>query len=263
MYKKILLSMMGVVLAAAVVFASDTLKIRASQDYISTEAEIAQPFNTLVVNGDIDVVFDQQEEVSARIYGSENLVKLVRVNVNKGALYIGFDQPVIIRGRKDLQVRVTGPELSKIVTSDKGEVEIPRGLITQDLEIEASDRAEVSLKRVEAGNILVNASGRADVSVERILKANTLIARSSGHAELEFSGVADKVELENRSREDIDAGDLRAQFVSASAYGWGDISCRASEELTASAHSWGKVEYEGFPKELHKSGKTNRIVRED
>lgn len=263
MYKKILFSMMGVVLTAAVVFASDTLKVRASQDYISMEAEIAEPFNTLVVNGDIDVVFDQQEEVSARVYGSENLVKLVRVNVNKGSLYIGFDQPVIIRGRKDLQVRVTGPELSKIVTSDKGEVEIPRGLITQDLEIEASDRSEVSLKRVEAENILVNASGRADVSVERILKANTLVARSSGHAELEFSGAADKVELENRSREDIDAGDLRAQFVTASAYGWGDISCRASEELTASAHSWGKVEYEGFPKELHKSGKTNRIVRED
>ncbi len=263
MRKKLLVSILGLFLAAAPVFAGDTLKVRASQDYISTEVELTEPFDSLALDGDIDVVFEQQDEVSARVYGAENLVKLVRVNVKDSTLYIGFDQPVVIRGRHDLQVRVTGPELSKITVSDKGEVDVRRGLVTKDLEITASDRAEVSLSRVEAENILVEASGRADVSLERIVKVDNLVARSSGHAEMEFSGVADKVELENRSREDIDAGDLRAAVVNAATYGWGDISCRASKELNAAAHSWGKVEYEGFPEELHKSGKASRIVRED
>lgn len=263
MQKKLLLAVMGLLLAAAPLFAGDVLKVRASQDYISTDAEIEEPFDTLVVDGDIDVSFEQGDDLSARIYGAENLVKMVRVTSDGSTLRVGFERPVVIRGRRDLQVRLTGPELSKIVVSDRGEVDVRRGLATKDLEIEASDYAEVNLSRVEAENIVVNASGRADVSLERILKADNLTARSSGHAEMEFSGTAGNVELVNRSREDIDAGDLRAEVVNASAHGWGDISCRASKELNAAAHSWGKVEYEGFPEELHKSGKTNRIVRED
>ena len=263
MQKKLWLCLLGVLLLAAPVFSGDVLKVRASQDYISTEVEIEEPFDSLLVDGDIDVTFEQDDKVSARVYGSENLVELVNVRVEGSTLHIGCDRPVVIRGRRDLQVRVTGPELAKIVVSDRGEVDVRRGLITKDLEIDASDRAEVSLSRVEAENIVVTASDRADVSLSRILKADSLIARSSGHAELEFSGTAGTVELENRSREDIDAGDLRAEVVTASAHGWGDISCRASQELNAAAYSWGKVEYEGFPEELHKSGKTNRIVRED
>ena len=150
MQKKLWLCLLGVLLLAAPVFSGDVLKVRASQDYISTEVEIEEPFDSLLVDGDIDVTFEQDDKVSARVYGSENLVELVNVRVEGSTLHIGFDRPVVIRGRRDLQVRVTGPELAKIVVSDRGEVDVRRGLITKDLEIDASDRAEVSLSRVEA-----------------------------------------------------------------------------------------------------------------
>ncbi len=263
MLKKACMFIMGaLLLGMAPAFAGDTLKVRASQDYLSSDAKITEPFNAIVVDGDVDVNFEQAREVSARVYGAENLVKLVRAEVKDGVLYVGFNRPVVIRGKKELQVRVTGPELNKITVSGKGEVDVKRGLVTDELFIQASDRGEVNVSGLEARNIRVEASGRADVSLERIVKAASLTARSADRAELEFSGTVNSADFENRGSEDIDAGDLRASSVKAVTYGRGDISCRASVELDAASYGWGKVEYEGFPERLTKSGKTHRIVRD-
>lgn len=261
--KKWIICLLGVLAvgSASDAVAAKTEKITASNHYISKDVAGLPEFSALSVSDDIDVVFRQSVagQSAVNIYGADNAVDRVTVDVRNGVLNVQYDRPVMFRGEKKLTVSVSGPKLMRAAVSRGADLEI-KGAFTADmLELEAGGKSEISMESADVKMISVRAEGDSDIDLERVA-AGVLRVSVYGKSDADVNGTVTQAILENHGSGDIDAEDLRAQNVQAIVHGSGDIKCFAAQKLDAQANGRGTIEYKGMPSELKKSGSVKKIM---
>ena len=295
MYKKL-----GVlVLLSAVLVLPATARPRmvvGNGQYVSHDMMEVAPFSKLVVNGQTEVEFWQTEDESYQmsVSGPENLVELVEVNSQDGALTIRYKEPLLVMGDHHLRVAVMAPKIERVEVHEAGEVKFTGPLAVADLTVLADGKGEIDFDAVQAGavrvevqgdaevdftaltcqalhvdatqtatfdaqrtdcnSVSVKASNRANVSISG-LNGQNIVAESWHSSEMELKGKVSSATLTARGRSELDAGSLQAENADVMAESSARIDVRVSDTLNAQTQGRGVVEYKGWPKQINRSGK--------
>lgn len=263
--KKIVCSILGVcaLFAAANIYAQEVVTIKASKNYIKRDITKLQAFEAVSIMDDIDVEFRQNADKDAAVYvyGSDNVLDIVRVSVVNGDLQVRFAQPTRIKGERRLKVIVAAPELSRVLVQNDGEFKLLGALTTDELDLQIVGKGKIALSSLKADTLNLKANGEGEVDIN-FMDIKNVKAAASDKAEIELKGIAGDMVLQNNGSETLDAENVRASKVKAIVNGSGDIKCFAIEQLDAQANGKGKLIYKGYPAQVNKMGDLKKIKQD-
>lgn len=205
-----------------------------SKNYITRDFKVSN-FDKLDLSTVADIQYTQSTDgsTSLQIYGSDNIVELVNVDVNDNTLVLKMKKKNI--NKADLKITISSPTLQSIKTSGVGSFDIKDQLVTTNLKI----------KNEGVGNFKIN-----NISCQELDLSN------EGVGNIHIQGKAEKASLISQGVGDVNAADLECKSVIATSNGVGNISCYATQSLIAKANGVGNISYKGNPaeKELKKNG---------
>ena len=183
-------------------------------------------FNAIEVAGAFDVYLSLGTTQSVVVEADENLLPLIRTEVIGSTLRIDNKKP--IHDPKSLKVFITVTDLKRIEVSGAVDLQTQNKLTLTELAIEISGATEATL----------------EIAVQK------LVISSSGGSELNFSGMANRVDLDVSGAVEIHAYELLAETVSLSISGAGEAEINVTKELNADISGAANVRYKGDPQKV-------------
>jgi hypothetical protein len=206
-----------------ILFASCSVLGEQGNGNVVKQERKVSPFNAIEVSGAFDVYLSLGTTQSVIVEADENLMTLIRTEVEGNTLKIDNKKP--IHDAKSLKVYITVTDLTKVELSGAVDLQTQNKLTLTGLELEISGATDAFL----------------DLSVQK------LEISSSGGSKLKFTGMANKVDLEVSGAADIHAFDLLAEIVTLNISGAGDAEINVTKELYAEISGAGTVRYKGEP----------------
>mgnify|MGYP001827631258 CR=1 FL=1 len=203
--------------------------VRGNRNVVTEDRKISNDYDAIKVQQGIHLYITQGSEASMRVEADENIMDLLRTEVNNDVLKIYFERNVY--KAKARNVYLTADQFSKLRTSSGAHVKSENTLNLSSLDIDSSSGSSVKIY-VKADHISSSASSGADIDV--FGKAETFSASAS-------------------SGSSIDADELEAIDVTARASSGAGIDVNVSGKLNAKASSGGDIDYEGNPKHIDKN----------
>jgi hypothetical protein len=211
-----------------------TKGITPSKNHITRDFKIGS-FDKLDLATIADVHYTQSTDgsVSLQIYGSDNLVELVNVDVKDNTLILSMKKKNIKKA--DLKINISSPDLQRVRSHGVGNFHIKDKIETTSL----------TVRNEGVGNVKIN-----DISCREL----DLCAEGVGN--ITIKGKAGKASLLSQGVGNIDAANLESKSVIATSGGVGNISCYATQSIDAKVSGIGNISYKGNPtnKQLKKSG---------
>lgn len=220
--KKMRLAMVAVAIlsltACRLVVGGNALKgegIRLTKDTVTAS------FDEISVCQGIRVVYVQREgRPQLRLEAYENVMPRISVRVEDGELHLSYDDVVSSVNDVETVVTVYAPSLRGIEVSSAARVETDSLVVADELEIDASSAAAVTLRGVSARKVSADASSAAKVTL---------------------AGSCRTVDFDASSAAKIDAAGLKAETGSAEASSAAHVETWVSGELQSEASSAGSV----------------------
>lgn len=237
---KSLIIFLNIALLSALSFAGGcnnrTPSISPSKNYISRNYKVTD-FSAVDISTVGDVYYTQSTdgETKLEIYGPDNIIDLIDVSIKNNTLYLTMEKKNRVRNVKKMKIMISTPDLNDITFNGVGNVNIDEGLTTTNLNIGHHGVGDVNIKGLSADELSVNSTG-------------------VGNARL--SGEVARATLNSRGVGNIDADELKANSVEAAARGVGNITCYATEAISATVDGVGSIKYKGSPadKRINKNG---------
>ncbi len=201
---------------------------------IITRTEKPGNFNSVSLDGVMDVVCKAGKELKIEIKGPDNVVPHVEYGIKGGKMSLKYKNGVKFKKNPGVTVYVTAPALNGYTITGVGDISAS-GLATDDLNITITGVGNVKADGIKADNADLSVTGVGNISIDGSAKS----------AKMSVSGVGD-----------INAYEFSAANVTASVSGVGNINCRAEETLKASAPGVGGINYKGSPRV---SGNKNKV----
>lgn len=201
----------------------------------STRDYQVKEFNKIEASTVGNLIYTQSKDgsTSLQISGPDNILELIQVKVKDHTLYLSLKKSNI-KNIKNLDIKVSSPDLAAIDFRGVGNVSIPEGLTTSALTLYSKGVGEVNLAHLKCDEVNVFCSGVGNIN----LKGSSTVAN------YESKGVGN-----------VDASGLEAERVTASSSGIGNIDCKASETLVATSRGIGNITYRGNAKaDINKKG---------
>lgn len=221
-----------------------------SGNYITKEIGIS-PFSAIKLSGSADIIYQQDANTHLEIYGSDNIISILKVYVDKNTLFIKYPTNINIRNRGTLEIRVSSPELNIMKINGSGNIQLTNGIQTKkDVEVSINGSGNIQGQKITCQKAAVSINGSGDIRFRQI-QNRTCSAHITGSGNIMFSGKTDNADFRIVGSGHIDALELQAKNVSSNITGSGDISCHASERLSAQFTGKGSLSYKGNPKEVN------------
>ncbi len=225
-----------VALSVIMVFSSCTAlgSIRPSSNTSTRDYQVKE-FNKIEASTVGNLVYTQSKDgsTSLQISGPDNILELIQVKVKDHTLYLSLKKSNI-KNIKNLDIKVSSPDLNIVDFRGVGNISIPEGLATSTLTIYSKGVGEVKVAQLKCDEVNVFCSGVGNIN----LKGSSTVAN------YESKGVGN-----------ISASGLEAQRVTANSSGIGNIDCHANETLVATSRGIGNITYRGNAKpEINKKG---------
>lgn len=201
---------------------------------IITRTEILGDFDSVSLDGTMNVVCTAGKEPKIEIKGPDNIVPLVVCSIKGGKLALAYEDGVKFKKNPGVTVYVTAPALNGYTITGVGDISAS-GLAADDLNITITGVGNVKADGIKADNADLSVTGVGNISIDGSAKS----------AKMSVSGVGD-----------INAYEFSAANVTASVSGVGNINCRAEETLKGSAPGVGGINYKGSPRV---SGNKNKV----
>ncbi len=190
--------------------------VMGSVDYKTQEAYNVESFSALVVQGQIEVEFQQaaEEAYTVSFNGPYNLADLVEIASKNGVLEIHYKEPIFVLGDQQLRVQVSAPVLKRIEIKEAGEIHIHAPLAVDELEIIAGGQAEIEIDELQAQAVRADLTGEAGVEIDR-LTCQTLQVTAADRASFDADRAdCDSVMTQANNRADIAITGLNGATVS-------------------------------------------------
>ncbi|MFK5889794.1 MAG: head GIN domain-containing protein [Flavobacteriaceae bacterium] len=213
--------------------------ISGNGDIETQERDISEDFTAIKVMQGIDVYLTSNNSTKLTVEADENIIDLLRTDVNNGTLKIYFEKNVWRATSRKVYLSV--PTLSSIVTTSGASVRFENTLKADKLSLRATSGADIY----------------AHVDVTDLNSATT-----SG-ADIKINGLAKNFEASATSGSDIKASDLKADYVTVRVTSGADIRVYALKEINAKATSGGNIRYDGDPKVVNKTKNSGGRIRRD
>ncbi len=224
-YKILTLLLLVLVTTSSCMF----IGLSGNSDVKSQTRVITQEFKAISVSQGIDVFITTNESNSVKVEADDNIIDLIKTEVENGELKIYFSKQVW--HSKARKVYVSIPVIEAISVSSGASVKLDNSIIADKLVLKASSGSEI-IANVGVADLTCSASSGADVII---------------------SGTAKNFEVEASSGSNINTEDLEAEFVDAHASSGADISVYVSNSIQIKKSSGGAINYKGNPKNINKS----------
>lgn len=230
-----------------------------SNNYITVTAFDNASFDGITVTGSPDVEYTQTPEPGkVLIYGPDNLVDLLELNIRGGVLTVQYKSDIIIAGDRRPKVIASGRELRKVTVTGSGDIEIKNTVEGDNLEVMVTGSGDVEAHRLHFRSINAWVTGSGDIDLGYV-QCDHFSAQVTGSGDIEAGGEAGDASLTVSGSGDIDAEELRVKNTSARVTGSGSIDCRAEQRLDATVQGSGDITYRGNPAQLTLNGKKGSI----
>ncbi|MCC6412484.1 MAG: DUF2807 domain-containing protein [Saprospiraceae bacterium] len=189
---------------------------------LRSETRNTEPFHgiELQLAGDVEVVRGETSEVV--VEAQENLLPLLKTDIENGVLKIHFSENVSYS--KDLKIRVTTPSLDEIDLMSSGTIKLVSQWEGDQLSLGISGSGDIEAMQLNGGNLECNIGGSGSIKLAG--KMQSLDAGISG------SG-------------DLFAGDLVTQTAKLKVSGSGGMRVHVEQTLDANISGSGEIEYSG------------------
>lgn len=183
-----------------------------------------EAFNTIEASGMFELHIKQGDRHSVRLVADENLHELIETEVRGGTLEVHSREN--ISRAKELDLYITVPKLNGLHLSGAVSVDSEGFIPGDDLSIETSGAAEISLG----------------------IRASSIAMSLSGASEVNLSGTAERVAVSASGASEIHMYELQTRSLSLDLSGASEVRCNASESLRVDASGASDIRYRGNPK---------------
>lgn len=208
--------------------------ISGSKNYITRDYKI-DGFNKIKSSTICKVSYTQSTDgtSSLQVYGSDNIVELVNVEIKDSTLVINMLKKNIKDSK--LEIRISSPEIFSIKSEGVGNFTIKDKVETPELTVKNEGVGNVKIQNIICDNLKMYTNGVGNATLKGTAKNVTLASQGIGN---------------------IDADELIGENVEAKSEGIGNVSCYATSSLTAKVEGIGNITYKGNPaqKNLKKEG---------
>jgi hypothetical protein len=173
-------------IVVAVLFVRCNSGISGKGNIISEKREVA-PFHALESNVIAEITIVQDSAQSIEVKGYENLLPLLRTEVENGMLTLKMKKDVHMTGKNDLEVTVHVPSLDKIRLSGVGSINSQGNFNFRNVEIQLSGVGSINISGQSSKTILTN-SGASSIECKNLL-SDTTIATTSGVGSIECNAL--------------------------------------------------------------------------
>lgn len=178
-------------------------------------------FTEVKASEGLDVFITQSNETSIKVEADENIIGLIRTDIENNTLRIHLEEKV--GWAKSKKITVSLPEITRLETSSGADLTTTETIKTDRLELNSSSGSDINVS-VNADEVNCNTSSGADIRV---------------------SGTANILYADASSGSDIKAGNLRVKRAVANASSGGDVTVHATDEIESKTSSGGDVHYSG------------------
>jgi len=229
--------------ALAVLFISTTScmmnGISGNGNIETQKRNISEDFTGIKVSQGIDVYLTSNNSTKLTVEADENIIDLLRTEVNEGTLKIYFEKNVWRATSRKVYLSV--PTLNSVATTSGAAVKFENTLKADKL----------SLRATSGSNIYA------------YVDVTDLQSKTTSGADIKIKGLAKNFEASATSGSDIKASDLKADYVTARVTSGADIKVYAVKEINAKATSGGDIKYNGNPKVVNKTKNSGGRIRRD
>lgn len=208
--------------------------ITGSKDYITRDFKVGD-FDKLKLSTVADIQYTPSTDgsTSLQLYGPDNIVELVKVEVKDNTLNISMKKKNI--KKSNLKIKISSPTIKALEMHGVGNFSIKEPF--------------------ETANLTIRNSGVGDIKIEQINCTNFDLV-TEGVGNIRIIGKTDKAILISKGVGSIDADEFVAREVQTISDGVGSISCHATQAIDAKVNGVGSISYWGNPaeKKLKKNG---------
>jgi len=197
--------------------------VRGSGD-IETEERDVSGFHKVYLEGIGNLIITQGDEESLVIEADDNIIPLIKTDVFRHRLTIGFKRGYNFIPIAKIKYHLTVIDLDEISLSGAGDI---------DCDDFNTDRLEFDI------------SGVGDIDFN--INAERVESTSSGAGDITLSGKVDSQEIDISGVGKYDAEELESRECSISLSGAGSVTVNTNEELEISISGVGNVYYVGSP----------------
>lgn len=195
-------------------------------------------FESIILQGSMDVVLTQAGEFMVEAEGQENIIDLLNTRVDGGEWKIRFTRNV--RNHEGLTIYISMPTLHRLQVSGSGDISCTN-----------------TFEGLGAFESAISGSGNIGLK----LAAESVKARISGSGEMEFQGQAGSFDAKIMGSGDIDAFGLSTPTAEVSIAGSGNVSIGVTEQLKARIAGSGNIYYTGQPAIEQKVSGSGDVLR--
>lgn len=192
---------------------------------ITTETRKTADYDLIKISGSFDVDLVSGKEGTISIKGDENLMPLIKVEVEDNTLKIYTQKNSNIRPSQKIQVVVPFDKISELSLSGSGNIQTKNNI--------KSDKFSAKL----------SGSGNFNLGVE----SNDFDLNLSGSGNVHLKGTANNFSTKLSGSGDITATDLKSKNVDVNVSGSGNSRVNCNENLTARVSGSGNIKYSGNP----------------
>lgn len=193
---------------------------------VVTQTRSTGDYDGIKIAGSFDVDLVSGKEGKITIKGEENLLAVIKVEVEDNSLKIYVKKGTQIRASSGkIQVTVPFEKISELSLSGSGDI--------QSKDVIKNDNLAVKL----------SGSGNFNLPVD----TNSLELHVSGSGNIHLKGTADKLTTKLSGSGDIDASSLKSKVVEANISGSGNSKVTCAESITARVAGSGNIKYIGNP----------------
>ena len=205
---------------------NDKNKIKGNGKVV-TETRNTGDYDAIKVGGPFDVNLVAGKEGKITIKGEENLLAVIKVEVEDNALKIYVDKTANIRPSSGHEIEITVPfeKISAVSLAGSGDIQSKDKIKSDTFSAKLSGSGNFNLN-VDSNDFELNLSGSGDV----ILK-----------------GSADKFTSKLAGSGNVNASDLKSKTVDANVSGSGNSIVNCEGNLTARVSGSGNIKYLGNP----------------
>lgn len=192
---------------------------------VVTETKTTGDYDAIKVGGSFDVNLVAGKEGKIILKGEENLLSVIKVEVEDNTLKIYVDKMVNIRPTSKIEITVPFEKISAVSLAGSGNLKTKDQIKSETFAAKLAGSGNVNLN-VDSNNFELNLSGSGDV----ILK-----------------GSADKFTSKLAGSGNVNASDLKSKNVEANVAGSGNSIVNCEGSLTARVAGSGNIKYFGNP----------------
>lgn len=174
------------------------------------------------IAGDVEV--SVSDNFSIEVQAQENLLPILKTEVEDGTLKIYFSENV--SRHEDLKIRVSAPAFDYFSLGGSGKIRVMNTLRSENMNMEIAGSGDIVVPQAEFGS------------------ANTSIA---GSGTIELGGKANALKTTIAGSGDIKAKQMTANELEVEISGSGTVTCDVAQTLKASIAGSGDVYYSGQP----------------